>query len=219
MADPYSLEDAEDHIGDLRGKTDLLDEIVQTQNLFVAGNQIYGDADTASTAVTAATQTQLTTTYTIPGNEPAVGSAYRLRFGGSGTWGSTQDTLAFSVSVGGVTVFANITLGASALAANASFRFAGWADIVFSAVGASGAVLGSSMITITETANSIVPPGTYTQGNWAAQGSYVLTDANASASSTFDTTTDSVFIVKCAWGSAAHSSTITNRHTIFQKVA
>ncbi len=58
-------------------------------NLAVAGqrltaaflNQYYGQADTAAQTVTAATQQPLTTSYSIPANEPVVGSAYPLAYG------------------------------------------------------------------------------------------------------------------------------------------
>lgn len=219
LTETYTLEQSEEEIAEQRGLVDKMSEIVETDILFINGGQVYGKADTATTAVTAASATRLTSSYTIPGGEAAVGSAYEIRFGGSGQWGSTQQTLTFSVTVGSVVVFANIVLGASALAASANFRFAGHVCIVWDAVGASGDVSGSSMISVTQTANSVVPPGSYTQGNWAAQGSYVLTDANGALSSAIDSTADQVFVVKAAWGSATGGPTLTNRHTIFRKVA
>jgi hypothetical protein len=182
-------------------------------------NQYYGFADTTFTAVTAATQTVLTTSYSIPANEAAVGSAYEIRFGGSGQWGSTQQTLTFSVTIGSVVIFANIVIGANSFAASANFRFSGHAAIVWNTIGASGNVLGSYLISITETANAVVPPGTYSQGNWAAQGSYTLADANGAVSAAIDSTAAQAFVVKCAWGNTTGAPTITNRQTIWKKTA
>jgi hypothetical protein len=182
-------------------------------------NQYYGAADTTSIAVTAATQTALTTSYSIPANEPAAGSAYELSFGGSGTWGATQQSLAFTLVVGGVVVLNNIILGAQAFSASAAFRFAGRALIVWDSVGATGKLVSEYLINLTQTANNVAPPGTYTQGNFQAAATYGLADANGALSAAIDTTTSTAVVVKCAWNSTTGAPTITNRHTRFAKVA
>src|SRR5262252_8271823 len=170
--------------------------------LWVAGNdmtasllnQYYGFADTTFTTVTAATQTQLSTSYSIAANEPSAGSAYTVDFGGNGTWGATQQTLVFGLSIGGVARFA------------------------WNQVGASGNVLADIMGNLTQTANNVAPPGTYTQGNFQSANSIGFADANTAASATINSTVSTAVFVTCAWGSTG-APTLTNRKTIFRKVA
>lgn len=183
-------------------------------------NQYYGFADTTGTTVTAATQTALTTPYTIPANEAAVGSAYEIIFGGNGVWGATQQALNFNLVVGSVVVTTNnATLGAQAFSASAAFRFAGRVQIVFNAVGASGNALGAIMINLAETLNNIAPPATVTQANLQANASYGFVDASSGPSAAIDTTAAQAAVLKCAWAATTGAPTITNRHTIFRKIA
>lgn len=189
-------------------------------NLWVAGqdptpaalNQYYGAADTGATAVTANSSTRLTTSYSIPANEPAAAeSAYEITFGGSGTWGSTQQALSFELSLQATTICANGTIAAGAFAASASFRFHGRALLVCDTTGATGGFYGSMLVTLTETANNVLP-GT------AADNTVPLADSN-SAAVTIDTTSAMAAIVKCHWASATGSPTITNRMTVFRKIS
>jgi len=195
--------------------------------LWVAGNdmtasllnQYYGFADTTFTTVTAATQTQLSTSYSIAANEPSAGSAYTVDFGGNGTWGATQQTLVFGLSIGGVALLASVTIGAQAFSASAAFRFAGVARFAWNQVGASGNVLADIMGNLTQTANNVAPPGTYTQGNFQSANSIGFADANTAASATINSTVSTAVFVTCAWGSTTGAPTLTNRKTIFRKVA
>jgi hypothetical protein len=196
--------------------------------LYVAGevptadklNQYYGNADATPTTVTAASQTRLTTSYSIPAGEASAGSGYVINFGGSGTWGSTQQLISFTLVIGSTILFSgSMSLGAQAFAASAAFRFSGRAEFVVNTGGATGNVMGSFMINMTETANAVAPPGTYTQGNFQGQATYGLADSVTAASSAIDFTAANAVVVKCGWASATGSPTITNRSTIFQKVA
>ena len=182
-------------------------------------NQYYGFADTSATTVTAATQQNLTTPYTIPAGEPAAGSAYTVEFGGSGTWGATQQLWTPTLVVGGVVVLSNIVLGAQAFAASAQFRFSGRVLIVWNTVGATGNLIASYLVNFTQTANNVAPPGTYTQGNFQAAATYGLADGNGALSAAIDTTAAVSVIFKCAWGATTGAPTITNRHTRFAKAA
>ena len=196
-------------------------------SLYVAGekptaaklNQYCGYADTTATIVTAASQTRLTTSYSTPADEPSVGSAYEIEFGGSGTWGSTQQTLVFEVDVGSVAVVSNVTIGNQAFAASASFRFSGRAVIVWDAIGSSGAVLASLAVNLTQTADAVQPPSTVNQVNLQNNNSIGVADANGATSSAIDTAAAQAFVVKAKWGSTTGAPTITNRLTVWKKVA
>ena len=174
-------------------------------------NQYYGNADTTTTTVTATVQTQLTTSYSIPALEPAVNSAYRMDFGGNGQWSSTQQSLAFTLSISAVAMLNNVTIAGAAFAASAAFRFTGWAEFVWSQVGGSGQVFASMFVCLTETA-SAVNPGT------AATNTVPVADALSVNSSNINTAVSMPVFVQCAWGGAG-GPTISNRHTIFRKIA
>lgn len=175
-------------------------------------NQGYGFADAATTTVTAASQQPLTTSYSIPANEPAVGSAYEVRFGGNGTWGSTQQQLTFTLVIQGVVVVNLINgIAAAAFNASAAFRFTGLANIVFSATGVSGGAWAGLSYTLSESASAVNPgaAGTNTIG---------VADANGTVA-TIDTTSSMAVIVKCGWAATTGAPTISNHHTIFRKIA
>lgn len=174
-------------------------------------NQYYGFSDVTDTTVTAATAQNLSTPYTIAANEPAVGSSYEIKFGGTGTQGSTARSMAFTVVLQGVVLVANVNVDAGAFAANAGFRFKGVADLFCSATGALGGFRAGIMVNISEVA---LATGLFT----AATQTIGLADAN-SAASTIDTTAAMTAVVKFAWGSVTGAPTITNRHTKFRKDA
>jgi hypothetical protein len=187
--------------------------------LFVAGqkltaaqlNQYYGFSDTTDTTVTAAALTNLTTPYVIPANEPVVGSSYIIRFGGSGTQGSTAQTFSWAIFLAGTQIVANVNVAAAAFAINAQFRFVGEARYTCVATGVTGSFRASIYVDISETANGV---GAFT----AASQSIGLGDAS-SANTTIDTTAAMTAVVQSKWGSTTGAPTMTNRETIFQKVA
>jgi hypothetical protein len=175
-------------------------------------NQYYGFADTAATTVTAATQQPLTTSYSIPAGEPVVGSAYEILFGGNGTWGSTQQLIAFTITLQGVAVVNTVNgIQNTAFAVNAGFRFSGRAVLICDTTGAAGKFHGNLLVVVTESANP-VNPGT------AANNTVSIGDASA-VLATIDTTSGMAALVKCGWASTTGAPTITNRSTHFRKTA
>lgn len=183
-------------------------------------NQYYAFADSTVTTVTASTSTTLTTSYSIPANEPSVGSAYEIRFGGNGTWGSTQQALQFNVNVGSVSLLGGpITIGAQAFSASATFRFSGLCTIVWDTVGASGKWFPTLIVNLAETANNVAPPATVNQANLQANASYGIGDSNNALSGVTDTTAANAFVVKCSWAATTGAPTITNRITRWAKTA
>jgi len=188
-------------------------------NLAVAGqrltaaflNQYYGQADTAAQTVTAATQQPLTTSYSIPANEPVVGSAYQVFFAGTGVWGSTQQLLALTFVVQGIVVVNTINgIAAAAFPVSAGFRYAGYAEFVVASTGPAGTILASLNYTFSETANA-VNPGT------ASTNTISVADSNSSPA-TIDTTAAIPVLVKAGWANTTGAPTISNRKTIFRKI-
>lgn len=181
-------------------------------NRFTAGfyNQYYGFGDTTLTAVTAATQQPLSTQFTIPANEAQVGSAYEVLCGGFGTWG-TGVLIAFTLVGQNITLVNQINgIAGAAFSNTAGFRWTLRGEIVFNATGASGSVLASLSYTLSESANP-VNPGTASTNTIAV--------ADEAGATTLDTTSSIPVVVKAGWGATTGSPTITNRYTIFRKVA
>ena len=175
-------------------------------------NQYYGKADTSATTVTAATQTRLTSSYSVPANEPTAGeSAYEILFGGDITWGSTIQSLQFTLTLQAVNVCANVTIASGAFSVSAHLRFTGRASLVFDSTGVSGLAQGGYLVSISEIANPVTPgaAGTNTLG---------VSDYST-AGATIDTTSDMPMIMKCAWNATTGGPTISNRSTVFRKVA
>lgn len=185
--------------------------ILAGQNLTAALlNQYYSYSDTTTTQVTGTGPANLSTVYTIPAGEPITGSAYRMECGGSGTWGSTQQALTFSLFLQGTVICANVTIAAGAFNASAGFRWRLTADWFCSATGASGSFLGGYHGTLTQTANAVLP-GT------VADNTVPVADANTGT--TIDTTSAMFAVVKVGFASNTGSPTITCRRTTFAKVA
>ncbi len=176
-------------------------------------NQTYSLADTAAQTVTAATQQPLSTTYNIPANEPSVNSAYEVRFGGTGIWATAGPQLiALTFVISGVVVVNTINgIAAAAFNTSAGFRFTGYAQFVFSATGASGGVFADLCYTFSETANAVNP---------GAAGTNTLSVADSNSTvATIDTTATMPVTVKAGWASVTGTPTISNRKTIFRKIA
>src|SRR5258708_2164594 len=96
---------------------------------------------------------------------------------------------------------------------SAGFRYTGYTHFVFSATGASGGVFGDLFVQLSETANAVgaIPPA-------AISNTVGLADSN-SVVATIDTTATMPVTVKCGWASVTGAPTISNRKTIFRKVA
>lgn len=174
-------------------------------------NQYYGSSDTAQTVVTGTGPATLSTVYTIPANEPIVGSAYELTCGGSGTWGNPAQALTFTLELQGTVICANITIASGAFNTSAGFRWRLSADYCCSATGTNGKFYGGYAATLTQAANPVLP-GT------VADNTVGIADANATGV-TIDTTSAMFAKVAVGFASNAGGPTITNVRTIFRKVA
>jgi hypothetical protein len=174
-------------------------------------NQYYGYSDANSTTVTQATLTGLSTSYTIPGGEPVIGSAYELACGGAGTWGSTQQPLTMSFGLNSNGIGLDRTIANTAFAASAVFRWAARFAVTCVSTGAGGTWIGALSGDLTETGSNINPGTAATNTvSWADAGN---------AATTVSTLAAIAVLLKAAWGSTTGAPTITNRWTTFRKVA
>lgn len=187
--------------------------LIQAGQDLVAGtgpgqlNQYYGFADTGSNTFTSATQGNLCTAYTIPAGEAYAGAAYEMSCAGFGTWGSTQQTLAFQMLLGATlvgTAFGSLsTIPATQLSASSAFNWslvmrltcadgvsAWWGDIL-------GAVVSGGA-----TMTSTIPVVAVNSGSHTAAVSSALTA-----------------VIQAKWGSATGAPTLTTTKTTWRKVA
>ena len=241
--DVYTLELAEEHIGNLNGNVDRLTELhpladSQVPNTPGAGNgsQLYSLAgvaqgmtdqgvagalavtstDTGTTTITGTSAAALSAVWTIPANDANLGTCYRLTAFGNGTWGSTQQALAFGIGFPGNTEFGtHQAVGAPNFQVSATFRWMAILTIMLVGTpGASASWNGQMMLNITQTANSINtvqnPPSAGTNSIGAAQG--------PSSNVTQDSTISNAFQMIAWWGSTTGSPTITCHGTLFERL-
>jgi hypothetical protein len=173
-------------------------------------SQCYGAADTGTTTVVAATLANLSTVYTIPAGEANyAGVAYELTCGGTGTWGSTQQTLQFAMFLD--TSFGGGSSGKIAAAAFAiSAAFAWNARMTVVCIDGISTWQGTMAVTVQETASS-VNPGTAATNSvpvCSASGPHTAAIASAVTAS-----------IQAQWGSTTGAPTITNSMTTFRKIA
>jgi len=187
--------------------------LIQPGQLLVAGqaegelNQYYGYADSNASTVTSSTYGNLSTQYTIPAGEAYAGAGYELACGGTGTWGSTQQTMTFQAIVG--TSVLTMAIAAAALSASAGFYWrtllelecadgvSGWWATFSGSISVSGAPLN---------------PGT------AADQAIALAAANSSVHTASVSSAISVAL-QAKWASTTGAPTISNYRTSFKKVA
>lgn len=165
-------------------------------------NHMYAAGDASTRAVTAATQTQLSSQYVINANDAAIGTAYRLTTWGTGTQGSSAQTIAFRANTIGGSGLNAVTSASSFAATGASFRW--WARIttLASQIGSGGTISG------------------FLEGALEQVG---VTTGSISFNSEFDgasvnTTTNWGIEIDCAWGSTTGAPTITCKATLFERL-
>lgn len=238
--DPYTLDQAEEEIADLRGQVDLLSEIIKL-NLGVVPNnpasgevEIYGDSASglagqvlASGAngtipfvhivsqplntVTAASLTNLFT-WTINANDAQVMAVYESQVWGNGTQASgSRQTLQFAAVLGGNTM-SNVTFGTTAFeAVSQAFRFNVIARAICLTTGSTGTWTSYIDATVADFNGLAIAPG---NNDFATAFSCELT-----GTTTVDTTTGNNFGVSAAWGATTGSPTLTSRIGIGGRIA
>lgn len=235
----YTLEEAEDHISDVRGIADLLQEHHPLSDSQVpntpgvgSGSAIYSLSGAAQaitdtgmagaipvTSTDTGTQTNtnaaplatLSAVWAIPANDASAGTMYRLSCWGNGTWGSTQQAMGFGIGFPDATEFGtHQAIAATAFSASAAFRWNCIMWVVCLSPGGSASWHGSCLLTLSETANSINPGAASTNTVSIAQG--------PSSNVTQDSTVSNNLAFIQNWGSTTGAPTITCHGTHFERI-
>lgn len=165
-------------------------------------NHMYAAFDATSHTVTAATQTQLSSQYVIAANDATTSNAYRLTCWGTGTQGSSAQTIAFRANTIGGSGLNSVTTANSFCATSQTFRW--WARMTcgISAIGSGGTITGFlegalEQISVTTGSNPF-------NSEW--DGNSQNTAANWGIE------------IDCAWGATTGAPTITCKGTLFERV-
>ncbi len=235
--DPYTLQQAEEDIATLRGQVDLLTEILAqsdsgTQpNTPSAGYLLYNAGGVPSyvnaaglqmglqgaqlatfpnTVVTAASLTNIASA-TYPAGDAEVGSIYDLEVWGNGSQGSTNQTLEFSVALGGAAM-QNFTIGAGMFGTTGlAFRWHMTARVICVTTGASGTWKSLIFGELSGTGNLIPSNSSNPTG--------AFIQCEQTSTTTKDTTVNQTLSLQCAWGATTGGPSITSRISMFKRIA
>lgn len=172
-----------------------------TPSLF---NKQYMLSDNTNTTVTSASQTRLSSAYTIAANDAQVGTVYKLIAWGSGTQGSTAQTLSIRPNAAGGAGLNAYTIPSSLASTSHVFRWHAEIVFTFPSVG------------------STAKPVLFMRGmvfdvtNGTTQTAF-SNEYDTSGGTTIDTTSAWDLQIECAWGATTGSPTITCKGTVFER--
>ena len=180
------------------------------QTMTVPGAQVsFFPANT----VTAASLTNLAQgTYT--GGDAVTGAIYETEVWGSGTQGSTQQTLQFAVVWGGTTM-SSVTLGALYMSIGLTFRWRAAARVICRSTGA-GATW-TSLLTgeLSANTNTLLTSGSSSAN---ATNGFIHCESLADGTTTMDSTVNQTLGVSAAWGSTTGAPTLTSQVALFKRI-
>lgn len=159
-------------------------------------DKVYGTrVDNTNITVTSSTFSDITAGYSIPANDAAVGTCYVLRVIGSGSQGSTGQTLVGQglVNASGV---AALTMAAATIPTSQTFAFELIVEFNFTTIGASGA--GDAFCTLIWNETGVAVGSTVCATN-KIRGTF----------SAIDTTSTMTLKLQVHWGSTTGAPTIT----------
>lgn len=171
-------------------------------------NRIYGDGDTTSHVVSAASYADLSTVRTIVAGDADVGTAYRITSVGTAAWGGTQQALSLAIALHAATG-TGVTIANTAFSTSAALHWRISALITCSATSASGSYLTNLQGSINQIASNIAPG---TAGTNSVP--FSVTQSAVSA----DTTADMTFSIQAKWASTTGTPSITCLGTLFERV-
>ena len=230
MNEPYTLEQSEEDIAELRGLHDKLSEIHTVADSAAVPNtpangfslfslagvaQLLGDSgltgavpstktDTSSNTVTQATTTQLSGQFTVPANDANAGTCYRLKAAGFGTWGSTQQALTLIQILGGANIN-QVLFTNTDFAASDPFDWEIEMTTIVVTTGSSGTCRGLIAATLNKN-NAGVTSANSVRGIRQAGGV------------TFNTTVSRTIQVNALWNATTGAPTITCDRTTFERI-
>jgi hypothetical protein len=149
--------------------------------------------------VTAATLGNLTN-QTIPASDVSVGSVYKLRAFGQGTWGSTQQQLTFEATLGG-TILCSCAIAATAFAASAIFDWEAEVTLACKTTGSGGTWNANVRVLATQQTNA-------STGLTAAANEVAVNGNNGVTPVAVSTTAANVFELGCFWAATVGAPTI-----------
>lgn len=237
---PYDLQQIEDDIASLQGTVSDLEEVIffllngpQPPNALSDRVQLYANNSqnlpawqdpTGFNGVIPATNTTWfpvnTVTGTglgnlasqqIPANNAQPNAVYEIECWGSGTQGSTAQTLQFAVGLGGNTM-SSVTLGTNYMIASASFRWYVMVRAICHTNGASGTW--SSLIRGELSVNG---QNLLTSGASSANATNAFVSCEIASTTTVDTTVSEQFGLNAAWGSTTGAPTLTSRVAMYRR--
>lgn len=155
-----------------------------------------------SATITATGYNTATNLWSIPANDAAVDTCYRVRTFGHGTWGSTQEQLQFDLGIDGAGFTGGQALDATTFNASEAFNFEFVAEIYISTAGVSGLV--SYFLKFVASSNSHLTQNGYTV---VRRGGGVA----------LNTTVAHTMELMLGWLSATGAPTITTQYSTFER--
>lgn len=237
---PYSLDQAEQDIADLRGQIDLLTEVASLTDGGVVPNtpsapntfSMYSALGTPSwvndnglqmgavgaqscwfpgNTVSGTGQGNLAA-WSIPAGDPNQFSVYETEVWGNGQQGSTQQAVSFTVVLGGNSM-ANVTFGTTAFSsapANAIFRWRAVARAICHTTGTTGTFTSYILATVS-VFNQNLSPGNANMANGFS--------CESTGTTTINTTVANNLGVSASWGGAATGSqNVTSQVAIAKRI-
>jgi hypothetical protein len=238
---PFTLEQAEESIADLRAQVDRLGEVHaldgtggvipnaqpgQVQKFAAADGQpgyvtpsglVMGNVGSQNAffpnLTNAAVNTSLVSmgSWTIPGGDAAVGAVYEIEIWANGSQGTSQQALGLQVVLGGNNL-ATVTFGQNA-AGGASSQFRLWVvgRAICHTTGAGGTW--TTFINATVARFDASPQLSAGNANFATG-----TSSESTSTQPLDTTVDQVLGVSAAWGAITSGPSITSRVAIAKRI-
>jgi hypothetical protein len=235
---PYTLEQAELDIGDLRGGLDRLGEILSLldgpipNNPPSSGCQIFSangqpnflnfsslqmslqgaqPAIFPGTTVTAASLTDIAA-FTIPAGDADVGAVYEVDVWGNGIQGTlgNRQTLQCGAAIGG-TALQSVTFGTTAFenVGNQAFRFRIQARMICVTTGSLGTWTSYVKATVSDFGSNIAPGNNDFAEGFACE---------STGTTTKDTTVAQTASAQIAWGATTGAPSLTSRVAVFKRI-
>lgn len=170
----------------------------------MSGHPVIEQPDQSVIPVVATSNSPVTTAWSIPANDAQAGTVYRLKAGGYGVQGSTQETLRIQLSFMGLNIGSD-TLPATVIPASAQFEwtFEGTVSVVSN--GAAGKARATGEFKIWEL-------------NGPASDVLIVGQHTGVADSTVNTTVAQTMSLGASWGSATGAPTITGAWSTLARV-
>jgi len=162
-------------------------------------------SDTTSNTATGASTQPLTISWTVPANTALAATVYRIRCGGHGAWGSTQQQLSLEQRIDS-TVANNLNVGATAFAASDPVEWDMTLEWMITATGAGGLCRVRLCLSMSKSSA-------------AANNTNGVAACRRAVSVAFDTTGDRLLHLNALWASTTGAPTITCDGSTFEKIS